>query len=73
MRSGMHRRLGVLEARGKGGTPRVEIWINDGDRHIHPSTGRAMTHEAFRAAFPNARSFTLDIFQKGLEDSKAGQ
>jgi hypothetical protein len=30
----MHRRLAALEARCKGGTPRVEIWINEGERHV---------------------------------------
>jgi hypothetical protein len=69
VRSGIHRRLAALEAQGKDGTPGVEIWINDGERLVHRPTGRTMTHEAFQAAFPAARPFTLDIFGKGLEDN----
>ena len=72
MRNRMHRRLAALEAQGQIGTPNVEIWINEGDRHVHHPTGRAMTHEAFRAAFPNAKMFTLDIFEKGRRDNARG-
>ncbi len=69
MKNRTHRRLAALEAPGQIGPPKVEIWINDGDRHVHPPTGRAMTHEAFQSAFPNVRRFTLDIFGKGREDN----
>jgi hypothetical protein len=68
MKNRMHRRLAALEDPGQISPPKVEIWINHGNGHVHHPTGRAMTHEAFKAAFPNARRFTLDIFQKGLRD-----
>jgi hypothetical protein len=50
------------------GTPEFEVWINDGAKLVHPDTGREMTHEAFRAAFPNAKQFMLNIFAKGSEN-----
>ena len=65
----MRRRLAALESQGKIGPPKVEIWINDGNKHVHPPTGRVLTHEAFNAAFPNAKRFTLNIFEKGSRDS----
>jgi hypothetical protein len=68
----MHRRLAAVEGRRQTGMPKVEIWINEGERHVHSPTGRTMTHEAFQAAFPNARRFTLDIFGKGLEENARG-
>jgi hypothetical protein len=72
MRNRMHRRLAALETQGQIRTPNIEIWINDGDRHVHHPTGRAMTHEAFQAAFPNARRFTLDIFEERQKVKPSG-
>jgi hypothetical protein len=65
----MHRRLVALESRGKIGPPKVEIWINEGDRLVHPRTRRVLTHQAFKAAFSNAKRFTLNIFEKRSRDN----
>jgi CO dehydrogenase/acetyl-CoA synthase delta subunit len=60
----IHRRVAALEARHTVGRPEVEMWINEGDGLMRSRTGKVTTREAFEAAFPNARRFTLDIFDK---------
>jgi hypothetical protein len=61
----IRRRLGALEARHNVGSPKIEVWINEGDGLLRNRTGQVMTQEAFDAAFPNAKRIRLNIFGDG--------
>jgi hypothetical protein len=56
------RRLGALESQHNFSSPKIEVWINEGDGLLRNRAGQVMTQEAFDAAFPNARHITLSIF-----------
>jgi hypothetical protein len=64
----IHRRLARLETKKHVGKPRIELWINDGHGLLHNPSGQVLTREAFDAAFPNARKFTLNIFGNSDRD-----
>ena len=61
MRRDIPRRLAALEALHQAGTPKIDVWINEGDGLVRNRDGAAMTQEAFDAAFPKAIKITLDI------------
>jgi hypothetical protein len=46
--------------------PIYECWVNEGDGIVRHRDGRSMTREAFEAAFPDAETFTLNLFDKEL-------
>lgn len=68
MRRNFHHRLARLEAKENIGPPKYEFWVSAGDGLVRNRDGRTMTQEAFDAAFPNARNFTLDIFGNSNRD-----
>ena len=61
MRRDIHCRLAALEALHQAGTPKVDIWINEGDGLVRNRDGAVMTQEAFDAAFPKAVKITLAL------------
>jgi hypothetical protein len=62
MAGDIHRRLAKLETKDRVGKPKFEIWLNTDDGYLRNKEGMTLSREAFDAAFPNARKFTLDIF-----------
>ena len=63
----IRRRLTALESRRGIGAPEIEVWVNEGNGLLRNRAGDVMTREAFDAAFPNARTITLDIFNKRVD------
>ncbi len=64
----LKRRLAWLEAKENIGPPKFEVWVNAGDGYLRNQAGMTMTREAFDVAFPDAREFTLDIFENSNRD-----
>jgi hypothetical protein len=43
-----------------------ELWIDEGDGILRHRDGRSMTREAFEAAFPDAETIRLKIFDRDI-------
>jgi hypothetical protein len=64
MKASLVKRVARLEAKENIGSPKFQLWVNEGDGYLRNKDGMTMTREAFDAAFPNATKVTLNIFQK---------
>jgi hypothetical protein len=71
----LQKRIAKLEAEaqsklGANASSTGGLWVDGGDGILRHRDGRSMTREAFEAAFPDAKTIRLKIFDKELSDRR---